>query len=112
MLSLIMEPSSSWGGVWKKSKLYKTSVCKFLFQNCNVFVTDCFLEFSKKEYLKIKAEYEEDPSKPIEVKGNDVRESMQDILSKLDIRNIKDERDLLALFLAYKDGENLYDKRV
>lgn len=66
----------------------------------------------KKEYLKIKAEYEEEPSKPIEVKGNDVRESMQEILSKLDIRNIKDERDLLALCLAYKDGENLYDKRV
>ena len=52
------------------------------------------------------------PFKPIEVKGIDVRESMQEILSKLDIRNIKDERDLLALFLAYKDGENLYDKRV
>ncbi|ULO03473.1 hypothetical protein [Campylobacter sp. RM12651] len=50
--------------------------------------------------------------KPIEVKGSNTRESMEDILSKLDIQNIKDERDLLAILMAYKDSENLYDKRV
>ncbi|ULO02251.1 hypothetical protein AVANS_1645 [Campylobacter sp. RM5004] len=68
-----------------------------------------------KEEIKQEEKEEQTKEKPfeaIEVKGNDVRESMQEILSKLDIRNIKDERDLLALFLAYKDGENLYDKRV
>ena len=37
---------------------------------------------------------------------------MEDILSKLDIQNIKDERDLLAILMAYKDSENLYDKIV
>ncbi|MBT0878031.1 hypothetical protein KJQ97_01155 [Campylobacter sp. 2018MI01] len=52
------------------------------------------------------------PFEAIEVKGTSTRESMEDILSKINIQNIKDERDLLAIFLAYKNGENLYDKRV
>ncbi|ULO02290.1 hypothetical protein AVANS_1685 [Campylobacter sp. RM5004] len=50
--------------------------------------------------------------KPIEVKSDYLRESMEDILSKINKQKIKDERDLLALLLAYKNGENLYDKRV
>ncbi|MBZ7988172.1 hypothetical protein AVCANL279_08885 [Campylobacter canadensis] len=53
-----------------------------------------------------------DNFKPIEAKSTNVRESMQDILKKIDINKIKDERDLLALILAYKNSENLYDKRV
>ncbi|ULO02255.1 hypothetical protein AVANS_1649 [Campylobacter sp. RM5004] len=89
----------------------KNKLMKSIFSN-----TDEDLQISQsKEEIKQEEKEEqtkEKPFKPIEVKGNDVRESMQDILSKLDIRNIKDERDLLALFLAYKDGENLYDKRV
>ncbi|MBZ8008014.1 hypothetical protein AVBRAN9334_07585 [Campylobacter sp. RM9334] len=52
------------------------------------------------------------PYEAIEVKGSSTRESMEDILSKLDIQNIKDERDLLAILMAYKDSKNLYDKRV
>ncbi|ULO02780.1 hypothetical protein [Campylobacter sp. RM12651] len=67
----------------------------------------------KKEYLKIKAEYEEEkPREKIEVKGTSTRESMEDILSKINIQNIKDERDLLAILMAYKDSKNLYDKRI
>ncbi|MBZ7984644.1 hypothetical protein, partial [Campylobacter sp. RM12647] len=54
----------------------------------------------------------EKPFEAIEVKGTSTRESMEEILSKINIQNIKDERDLLAIFLAYKNGENLYDKRV
>ena len=50
--------------------------------------------------------------KPIEVKSDYLRESMEDILNKINKQKIKDERDLLTLLLAYKDGENFYDKRV
>lgn len=50
--------------------------------------------------------------KPIEVKGTSTSESMKDILSKIDPRKIKDERDLLAILMAYKDGKKIYDKRV
>ncbi|MBZ7976071.1 hypothetical protein [Campylobacter sp. RM12637] len=52
------------------------------------------------------------PFEAIEVKGTSTRESMEEILSKINIQNIKDERDLLAILMAYKDSENLYDKRV
>ena len=67
----------------------------------------------KKEYLKIKAEYEEEKLREkIEVKGSSTRENMEEILSKMDIQNIKDERELLAILMAYKDSKNLYDKRI
>ncbi|MBZ7985817.1 hypothetical protein AVANS14531_05635 [Campylobacter sp. Cr9] len=103
---------------FKKSFEDNDNRLEMLFANEEISIEDF-----KKEYLKLKAIYDENklkeeqpedkkPFKPIEVKDIDVRESMKDILSKLDIRNIKDERDLLALFLAYKNGENLYDKRV
>ncbi|MBZ7986278.1 hypothetical protein AVANS14531_07995 [Campylobacter sp. Cr9] len=89
----------------------KNKLMKSIFSN-----TDENLQISQsKEEIKQEENEEqtkEKPFKPIEVKGTSTSESMQDILSKLDIRNIKDERDLLALFLAYKNGENLYDKRV
>ncbi|MBZ7992047.1 hypothetical protein AVBRAN9331_09650 [Campylobacter sp. RM9331] len=68
-----------------------------------------------KEEIKQEEKEEQTKEKPfeaIEVKGTSTRESMEDILSKINIQNIKDERDLLAIFLAYKNGENLYDKRV
>ncbi|MBT0879810.1 MULTISPECIES: hypothetical protein [unclassified Campylobacter] len=52
------------------------------------------------------------PFEAIEVKGTSTRESMEEILSKINIQNIKDERDLLAILMAYKDSKNLYDKRV
>ncbi|MBZ7985316.1 hypothetical protein AVANS14531_03040 [Campylobacter sp. Cr9] len=67
---------------------------------------------SKKTNIDEINEEEQKIFKPIEAKSDNVRESMEEILSKIDPRKIKDERDLLALFLAYKDGENLYDKRV
>ncbi|MBZ7982202.1 hypothetical protein AVBRAN12640_06590 [Campylobacter sp. RM12640] len=65
----------------------------------------------KAEDKKDKTE-DKKPYEAIEIKGSSTRESMEDILSKLDIQNIKDERDLLAILMAYKDSENLYDKRV
>ncbi|ULO00883.1 hypothetical protein AVANS_0239 [Campylobacter sp. RM5004] len=67
---------------------------------------------SKKTNIDEINEEEQKIFKPIEAKSDNVRESMEEILSKIDPRKIKDERDLLALFLAYKDGENIYDKRV
>ncbi|ULO03474.1 hypothetical protein [Campylobacter sp. RM12651] len=67
--------------------------------------------YEKAEDKKDKTE-DKKPYEAIEVKGSSTRESMEDILSKLDIQNIKDERDLLAILMAYKDSENLYDKRV
>ncbi|MBZ8004599.1 hypothetical protein [Campylobacter canadensis] len=57
-------------------------------------------------------EEEQKPFKTIEAKSTNVRESMQDILKKIDINKIKDERELLIILLAYKNSENLYDKRV
>ncbi|ULO00796.1 hypothetical protein AVANS_0144 [Campylobacter sp. RM5004] len=106
---------------FKKSFEDNDNRLEMLFANEEISIEDF-----KKEYLKLKAIYdenklreekeeqakEEKSFKAIEVKGIDVSESMKDILSKLDIHNIKDERDLLALFLAYKNGGNLYDKRI
>ncbi|MBZ7979869.1 hypothetical protein AVBRAN12642_04375, partial [Campylobacter sp. RM12642] len=89
----------------------KNKLMKSIFSN-----TDEDLKISQsKEEIKQEEKEEQTKEKPyeaIEVKGTSTRESMEDILSKLDIQNIKDERDLLAIFLAYKNGENLYDKRV
>ncbi|MBZ7978196.1 hypothetical protein AVBRAN12654_05320 [Campylobacter sp. RM12654] len=65
----------------------------------------------KAEDKKDKTE-DKKPYEAIEIKGSSTRESMEDILSKLDIQNIKDERDLLAILMAYKNSKNLYDKRV
>ena len=87
---------------------------------------DLSLDEFKKEFIKLsentKNEFDEQITsyvknqekhfKPIEAKSDYLRESMEDILNKINKQKIKDERDLLALFLAYKDGENLYDKRV
>ncbi|MBT0882779.1 hypothetical protein, partial [Campylobacter sp. 2018MI13] len=64
----------------------------------------------KAEDKKDKTE-DKKPFEVIEVKGTSTRESMEEILSKINIQNIKDERDLLAILMAYKDSENLYDKR-
>ena len=64
---------------------------------------------------KLQENSEKDESvkrKPIETKGTSTSESMEEILSKIDPRKIKDERDLLAILMAYKDSKNLYDKRV
>ncbi|MBT0878028.1 hypothetical protein KJQ97_01140 [Campylobacter sp. 2018MI01] len=89
----------------------KNKLMKSIFSN-----TDEDLQISQsKEEIKQEEKEEQTKEKPyeaIEVKGTSTRESMEEILSKLDIQNIKDERDLLAIFLAYKNGENLYDKRV
>ncbi|MBZ7991979.1 hypothetical protein, partial [Campylobacter sp. RM9331] len=68
-----------------------------------------------KEEIKQEEKEEQTKEKPfeaIEVKGTSTRENMEEILSKINIQNIKDERDLLAILMAYKNGENLYDKRV
>ncbi|MBZ7976068.1 hypothetical protein [Campylobacter sp. RM12637] len=89
----------------------KNKLMKSIFSN-----TDEDLKISQsKEEIKQEEKKEQTKEKPyeaIEVKGISTRESMEEILSKMDIQNIKDERDLLAIFLAYKNGENLYDKRV
>ncbi|ULO02795.1 hypothetical protein [Campylobacter sp. RM12651] len=75
------------------------------------FISECKRLKAIKENHTI-LDNKKDDFKPIEVKGTSTRESMEDILSKLDIQNIKDERDLLAILMAYKDSENLYDKRI
>ncbi|MBZ8008302.1 hypothetical protein AVBRAN9334_09060 [Campylobacter sp. RM9334] len=105
---------------FKKSFEDNDNRLEMLFANEEISIEDF-----KKEYLKLKDFYDENklkeekeeqtkekPYEAIEVKGTSTRESMEEILSKLDIQNIKDERDLLAILMAYKDSENLYDKRV
>ncbi|MBZ7979007.1 hypothetical protein AVBRAN12654_09470, partial [Campylobacter sp. RM12654] len=85
---------------------------KSIFSNTD---EDLQISQSKEEIKQEEKEEQTKDKKPfeaIEVKGTSTRESMEDILSKINIQNIKDERDLLAIFLAYKNGENLYDKRV
>lgn len=112
----------------KENALNNDYTANYDYEIKELFASDISVDEFKQKYLKrinelkqenlkdnieeTSEELKKDEFKPIEVKGNDVRESMQEILSKLDIRNIKDERDLLALFLAYKNGKNLYDKRV
>ena len=77
----------------------------------------------KKEYLKIKEnidnaidneemEEKDEKFKPIEAKSDNINESMEEILGKLNMQKFKDDKDLITLLLAYKDGENLYEKRV
>ncbi|MBZ7975461.1 hypothetical protein [Campylobacter sp. RM12637] len=75
------------------------------------FISECKRLKAIKENHTI-LDNKKDDFKPIEVKGTSTRESMEEILSKMDIQNIKNERDLLAILMAYKDSENLYDKRV
>ncbi|MBT0881891.1 hypothetical protein [Campylobacter sp. 2018MI13] len=109
------------GRFFKIPKDYADEIME-LFADDNLKVDDF-----KQKYLEIKEKIEtkrnkakeideeqtkEKPYEAIEVKGTSTRESMEDILSKLDIQNIKNERDLLAILMAYKDSENLYDKRV
>ncbi|MBZ7993343.1 hypothetical protein AVBRAN9333_06475 [Campylobacter sp. RM9333] len=90
----------------------KNKLMKSIFSNTD---EDLQISQSKEEIKQEEKEEQTKDKKPfeaIEVKGTSTRESMEDILSKINIQNIKDERDLLAIFLAYKNGENLYDKRV
>ena len=103
---------------FKKSFEDNDNRLEMLFANEEISIEDF-----KKEYLKLKAFYDENklkeeqtedkkPYEAIEVKGTSARESMEEILSKIDPRKVKDERDLLAILMAYKYSKNLYDKRV
>ncbi|MBZ7988187.1 hypothetical protein AVCANL279_09005 [Campylobacter canadensis] len=92
----------------------KNKLMKSIFSNTNedIQISQSKEEIKQEENKEKTEDKKEKPFKAIEAKSTNVRESMQDILNKLDIRNIKDERDLLALILTYKNSENLYDKRV
>ncbi|ULO03470.1 hypothetical protein [Campylobacter sp. RM12651] len=112
----------------KENALNNDCTANYDYEIKELFASDISVNEFKQKYLKrinelkqenlkdnieeTSEELKKDEFKPIEVKSDNIRESMEDILSKLDIQNIKDERDLLAIFLAYKNGENLYDKRV
>ncbi|MBZ7981806.1 hypothetical protein AVBRAN12640_04565 [Campylobacter sp. RM12640] len=78
------------------------------------FISECKrLKAIEENELNQKLENnKKDDFKPIEVKGTSTRENMEEILSKIDPRKVKDERDLLAIVMAYKDSKNLYDKRI
>lgn len=83
---------------------------------------DLSLDDFKNEFIKLANEMQnhfdeevmkaskdkDDDFKPIESKSENIKES----LNKIDINKIKNDRDLLAIFLAYKNEKNIYDRRV
>ncbi|MBT0883961.1 hypothetical protein [Campylobacter sp. 2018MI10] len=75
------------------------------------FISECKRLKAIKENHTI-LDNKKDDFEAIEVKGTSTRENMEEILSKIDPRKVKDERDLLAIVMAYKDSKNLYDKRI
>ncbi|MBZ7999194.1 hypothetical protein, partial [Campylobacter canadensis] len=79
----------------------KNKLMKSIFSNTNedIQISQSKEEIKQEENKEKTEDKKEKPFKAIEAKSTNVRESMQDILNKLDIRNIKDERDLLALIL-------------